>query len=315
MITLDLRDQVAEERLPPGRLPELPPEPLRLAQETWRGRMVNEHASATVFAGLLLQAVEAGASARDQAALAEMIREEHTHARRCAAVLNALGGVPTGRLPPVRPLPRHEAATRREAYFRNLLSVCCLSETVAVALIDAERLALRGSLPGTVLQEILADEVGHARFGWRTLEEAGLSADERTDLARYLPTALAHLVEHELAHLSPLPVPTEALAEAGVCDGALARTIFFQTVEEVVVPSLDRLGVPGSRKAGPGPWLAVERTARARGQGAVSFETRWEKTASEDGEADSAVFSAVIIKSKAVSGAVALIAPERASAS
>ncbi|MBK6683887.1 MAG: ferritin-like domain-containing protein [Deltaproteobacteria bacterium] len=247
MIALDLTREAAREVLPPGVLPSLELGPLALALATWRGRMENEHASSLVFAGLLGQAVEAGASARDQADLAQMILEEQHHARRCAAMLKALGGEPVGRLPPVRPLPRHEDTTRRLAYFRNLLSVCCLSETVAVALIDAERLALEGAVPGQVLKEILADEVGHARFGWRTLEAAGLTAEELADLDRYLQTALPHLVAHELAHLSPLPVPTEALAEAGVCDGALARDVFWSTVEEVIVPSLKKLGLSANR--------------------------------------------------------------------
>lgn len=243
MTALDLTREAAREVLPPGVLPVLEPGPFALAVATWRGRMENEHASSLVFAGLLPQAVEAGASARDQADLAQMIVEEQHHARRCAAMLQALGGAPVGRLPPVRPLPRHEDTSRRLAYFRNLLSVCCLSETVAVALIDAERLALEGAVPGQVLKEILADEVGHARFGWRTLEAAELDAAEREDLNRYLQTALPHLVDHELAHLSPLPVPTEALAQAGVCDGALAREIFWSTLEEVILPSLRKLGL------------------------------------------------------------------------
>lgn len=265
MIALDLTKEATREKLPPGQLPSLEAGPFALAVATWRGRMENEHASSLVFAGLLSQAVEAGASARDQADLAQMILEEQHHARRCAAVLKALGGEAVGRLPPVRPLPRHEDTSRRLAYFRNLLSVCCLSETVAVALIDAERLALEGAVPGQVLKEILADEVGHARFGWRTLEGAALTTEERADLDRYLETALPHLVAHELAHLSPLPVPTGALADAGVCDGALAREVFWSTVEEVIVPSLKRLGLS------PKPELSVRPGALAASSGSGVF--------------------------------------------
>lgn len=217
-----------------------------VAEETWRGRMVNEHASARVFAGLLPQLMAAEVSAARQADVAKMVQDELRHARLCAGALCSLGAAPIGELPPLEPVPPHaDADGPLEVVLRNVLSICCLSETVAVALIDAERRALEGNPLGGVLKSILADEVGHARFGWTLFEEVELDDPLRARLSRYAKIALAHLERHELAHLSPLPAPAGAQAY-GACDGALARDIFHATVEDVIRPGLARFGIEPS---------------------------------------------------------------------
>lgn len=228
-------------------LPKLTDKERKLAVETWRGRMVNEHASAQVFAGLLPQLMRAEIDAERQAEVTAMIAEELEHARLCAGVVAALGERPVGELPEIRPLPAHEDATPLEALLRNVLSICCLSETVAVALIDAERLQLDGSVLSDVLRKILADEVGHARFGWRLLEHLELEPALAARLSDYLRVAFAHLETHELAHLNPFPAPTEACSAAGVCNGTVARKIFFETIEKVIVPRLESHGLDARR--------------------------------------------------------------------
>ena len=77
------------------------------------------------------------------------------------------------------------------------------------------------------------------------LEELELDSAMRAGLSAYLPVALAHLEQHELAHLSPLPAPRAAQA-LGACDGALAREIFHDTVRQVILPGLERLGLSPS---------------------------------------------------------------------
>jgi hypothetical protein len=143
---------------------------------------------------------------------------------------------------------------------RNVLSVSCLSESVAVALIGAERLRMPEGELRDLLTRIYADEVGHARFGWRlvTTEIPRLHADARARLGAYLAVAFAHLEAHELAHLpitGPLPRGAE---DVGVCDGADARGLFYATVTEVLVPQLEALGLPAARA-----WEA--RPQRGRG--------------------------------------------------
>ena len=244
MVQLDLRTFVQENPLDTANWPQLAPETLRAAQTTWRGRMVNEHISAQVFAGLLPQLMRAGISAQRQAAIADMIADELRHARQCAQVLAGLGGEALAALPDLQNMPDHGDVQPLEAALRNVLSVCCLSETIAVALIQAERCEVDIPEIAEILRQILGDESQHARFGWTLLEECRDSIDPgmRKRLDAYLRLAFAHVEQHELRYLSPLSRDDAAGASVGVCDGAQARELFYATVNEVIVPQLARHG-------------------------------------------------------------------------
>lgn len=243
MVLLDLSAVAAE---PLGALPNLDPVLRPLVEETWRGRMHNEHVSARIFAALIPQLMRAGIDVDRQAAVAEMIADELRHARRCAAVLKGLGGNAVVALAELPEVPAHPRAEPLLALLLNVLDICCLSETVAVSLIEGERRALGGGPIAQVLKEILADEVRHARFGWKLLEDTPLDAPIRERLSDYLPIAFAALEEHELASLSPVRPPEDALA-CGACDGRAAREIFFDTVEEIIVPRLEQHGLAARR--------------------------------------------------------------------
>ncbi|MCA9538134.1 MAG: ferritin-like domain-containing protein, partial [Myxococcales bacterium] len=141
------------------------------ALATWHGRMINEHASAEVFTALAGQLADAGAPPSQVQAVAAMAEEERTHGVLCGAVVEALGGRAVAPRPERAPLPTHPEVDRFEAVTRNLLSVACLSETVAVALIGAERFQMPDGPLRDLLTRIWADEVGHARLGWRWLAE------------------------------------------------------------------------------------------------------------------------------------------------
>jgi hypothetical protein len=244
-----LLDLVAEARRRAPRVPALSEGLRRAAQATWRGRMINEHESAAVFEGLAPQLRAAGAPERRVIECAKMAEEERLHGALCGAVLEALGGEARAIVPSPALLPAHEDVERLEAALRNVLSVCCLSETVAVALINAERLDMPEGEVRSLLTRILADEVGHARFGWTWLAEvsSGLTADVRARLGAYLAVAFAHLEQHELAHLrGSTPFSSEAAA-IGVCSGEDARALFYETVSAVIVPRLEAHGLPAER--------------------------------------------------------------------
>ena len=106
-----------------------------------------------------------------------------------------------------------------------------------------------------LLTGIYADEVGHSRFGWRMLGTLAPQLDSATKgrLGDYLEVAFASLVEHELAHLPEASQPPPEGAELGLCSGSDARRLFFETVEEVIVPALEHHGIPARRA-----WRALE---------------------------------------------------------
>ncbi len=234
---LDLREPARSLMPDLGALPDA----LRGAcVATWRARMLNEYSSSSVFEALAEQLDEhwSDEHARECRAFAA---EERRHGTLCGAVVEAAGGEARTALRPSPDYPAHDDAPPRARALRNVIHVCCMSETVAVALIGAERLEMpNGALRG-LLTRIWADEVGHARFGWRLLERSAgdLSTDERTAIERYLPTALAHLEAHELAHLPDRDAP-EGGAAFGLCSGHDGRTLFYETLDEVIRPGLRR---------------------------------------------------------------------------
>lgn len=215
------------------------------AVATWRARMENEHGSSRVFVALAAQ-LEAAGFADAAAEAAAFAAEEIAHGARCGAVVEALGGAAVGSAAAPEVFPLHlDAASPREAALRNVLSIACLSETVAVALIGAERAAMpRGPLHD-LLTSIWADEIGHARFGWRLLDAvaSSLTPEERDGLERYLEVAIGHLVEHELKHLPAGFEPPAGGESLGLCSGREAQQLFAATLDRVIIPALAQRGL------------------------------------------------------------------------
>lgn len=239
MHVLDLRDAAAG-RLPPLAVPDaLAP----AVAATWRGRMVNEHGSARVFAALAEQFAAIGATA-EAAECRRFADEERDHGAACGAVASAAGGEARAEVERGRAMPDHADTTPRTAVLRNVIAVCCLAETVAVALIGAERLEMPEGPLRDLLTRIWADEIGHSRFGWTYLATAwpALTDDERAAVDAYLPLALGHLEAHELAHIPANRWPPEGAAY-GLCDGADARDLFYGCVTDVIVPQLEAHGL------------------------------------------------------------------------
>jgi hypothetical protein len=242
--TLDLREASR------GSAPRIAYDPAlaAAARRTWSARMLNEYGSAVVFASLAPQLAHAGFDAKDVAACCVFAEEERRHGILCGAVVEALGGAARATLPDRPDFPLHEDVAPIEGVLRNLLSISCLSETVAVALIGAERLEMPEGELRDLLTSIYADEVGHARFGWKLVSERvpALDAAARSRLSRYLRVAFGHLEEHELRHL---PVGCSFPAEGaaiGLCNGSDARLLFYETVAEVIVPRLEAMGLSAS---------------------------------------------------------------------
>jgi hypothetical protein len=208
---------------------------------TWRARMVNEYMSSRVFAALAAQLDQAQFGAQIVGECARFAEEERQHGVMCGAVVEALGEEAKAPLPERPPFPLHPGAPGRAAVLRNVIHVSCMSETVAVSLIGAERLEMPDGSLRDLLTRIYADEVGHARFGWRLLDELGssLSDAERAAIERYLPLAFAHVEEHELLHLPNCDAPRNG-ALLGLCSGREARRLLAETIEEIIRPGLRR---------------------------------------------------------------------------
>jgi hypothetical protein len=243
MTKIDLRD---EARAIASNLPlsKTHPRMREMALATWRGRMTQEHTSSSVFVCLAKQIEEADLGDSLAAECRSFADEERRHGVMCGAVVEALGGEAIFERPKVAEFPAHGDVSRREAVLRNVISIGCMSETVAVALIGAERLEMPEGALRDLLTRIYADEIGHAQFGWRiaALLSPHIDAAARARALAYIRVALAHLEAHELAHINVNAAPPKSGASLGLCNGRDARDLFYATVSDVIVPGLVTLG-------------------------------------------------------------------------
>lgn len=243
----DLRDEVAPHRAALaawGRAHREAPW-AATARRAWRGRMTQEHGSAEVFEALAVQLGDAGLPPELVDRCRAFAEQERRHGVLCGAVVEALGGEARATLEGTREeVPAHPDVGRREAVARNLLAVSCLAETVAVALLAAERTDMPDGPLRALLTRIWADEIAHARFGWRVLAALVVELDDaaRARLADYAATAERHVTAHYLARLGH-GHEVDGGAVAGLCDGAAARALVRETLTDVVRPRLAALGV------------------------------------------------------------------------
>jgi hypothetical protein len=215
------------------------------ARTNWRERMVSEHASARVFAALVAPMMRAGFPAAEVRRVAAMAQQELDHGLLCARVLAALGAPPVAELPRLDDVPSHDDASPLEAVLRNVISIGCCSETVAVALVATEREQAGTPELRGVLDAILRDEIKHSRFGWRLLGR--VAADLPTATRDALGEYLVDVFEHQIAFHSPflaMPCASDAGVAIGAPDGQSNWIVFLETMTTIVVPGLERCGLP-----------------------------------------------------------------------
>ncbi len=229
-LVLDLRD-VGDDELSRGR-------------EHWRVHMAAEFASSRVFAGLVPQLMAAGLEYDDVRDVLDMARQEVDHGLASARVYVALGGDPRTDLPRLDPVPLHEGVAPLEALLRNVISISCCGETLAVSVIGGERERATSEPLREILTRILADEVGHARFGWRLLDRVGSALD--TEARRRLSAYLVAIFERDIRAMRGAITAARASDVAlslGAPDGPMMWATFWQTMTTVSVPGLERHGL------------------------------------------------------------------------
>lgn len=257
--TLDLSRCVRRDPLPVLDVGDLSSADLEAARTNWRERMASEHASARVFGALVGGMMNAGLPADETSRVADMVRQELDHARLCARVLASLGAPPIAELSDLPAVPEHTDATPLEAVLRNVISIGCCSETVAVALVATEREQAGPPQVRRVLDQILRDEIKHSRFGWRLVSRLApsLAPKERASLGEYLVDAFAHQIRFHAPFLD-MPCATDGGLAIGAPHGRSNWLVFVSTMEDIVVPGLERCGL-----AAAAAWREVARPERA----------------------------------------------------
>lgn len=268
MSTLDLRKAARRDPIRPLDVAGVPASDLAAARANWRARMASEYASARIFGDLVGGMMRAGLPSDELRRVAAMAQQELDHGVLCARVLAALGVEPVADLPRLDETPVHaDASTPLEAVLRNVISIGCCSETVAVALVATEREQAGPPAVRKVLDQILRDEIKHSRFGWRILARhaPSLTTKERAGIDDYL----ADVFEHQLAfhgQFLAMPYAGEEGIGIGAPHGGSSWKVFLTTMDHVVVPGLDQCGLRAADA-----WTSARATfAACRGRGSVA---------------------------------------------
>ena len=259
MSTLDLRRATRRRPALEIDVRDVPAADLEAARDNWRERMASEHASARVFAALVAPMMRAGLPEDDVRRVSEMVTQELDHARLCARVLVAFGGEAVTTMPRLDDVPEHAGVSPLAAVLRNVISIGCCSETVAVALVATERELAGPEAVRRVLDQILADEIKHSRLGWRLVKRHAplLSPRDRADVEAYLPDVFEHQLRFHAPFLQ-MPCASDAGTAIGAPHGRSNWTVFVECMTQTIVPGLEACGL-GAAEA----WAEVQRRRAA----------------------------------------------------
>ncbi len=220
-------------------------------QTQWSQRMAFEHRSSMVFSQLAQQLFEANATLDAKVVMMRMAQDELRHTATCAEVLSAIGAAPeVEAVFDVEPLARHEGVSRQERALRNVIYTTCMSEMVACARFVAALDRTTDPFMRDVARRLLADEVLHGQFGfhyvaaWRSWLDAHPEA--QAGIERYLVHGFA-VIEEELAPKPPFRALSDDEKALGVDDAALAREVFYGTMEGAIAPGLEQLGLAAGK--------------------------------------------------------------------
>jgi len=228
------------------------PRAVATARDAWTQRMALEHRSTAVFGALSLQLIEANASLDAKLVMLRMAQDELRHTETCAEVVRALGGEPACTTDvTVAPLATHQGCPVEERALRNVVYTTCLSEMVAIARLVDEMDSTRDAFLRDATRRLLADEVLHGQFGFHYLESWRGWLEERPEVMRSLERYLQHAFAVIEGVLAPETTREHRLSEdelaLGLSPHERGRTIFFETMEQAIVPGLERFGLDASR--------------------------------------------------------------------
>jgi hypothetical protein len=208
----------------------------------WLRRASAELGAGLAFAHLDAVLADLGADPAVRALAARAVDDERRHAEICRHLAGAYLAAEVDLPPPVPESPPADSAPSDELRQTiRVVSLSCVSETVACAFLDRCRAEATCALVRAALRALFADEIDHARLGWAHLASARVTGR----LRRALGACLGPLLEASLA-----PWRAVAAAEAPAFPGhgrpaaATIRRVVDEAVADLVLPGLARLGIP-----------------------------------------------------------------------
>jgi hypothetical protein len=192
-----------------------------------------EHASVASFARFCLQLMHLGAPPELLAENQRAMADEIEHARLAFGLASAYASAPVGP-GPLDVDTSLEHTLDRRAIVEGLVVEACVGETLAA--IEAQEAAQWAADPvvAATLSQIAADELRHARLGWRSLRWILEHADASTrTFALEVLEAAVRAVAVTPAQGFPI-----GLRRHGVLDDRLRHEVRAKALESLVIPCL-----------------------------------------------------------------------------
>jgi hypothetical protein len=225
----------------------------RAAAEAWAFRARVEQEAALRFDRLAAVLAGFDPGSPVPAMMRRAADDERRHTELCARLAESLGNpVALERgldLPSIAP----GSLDARKAALYETVAACCITETESMATLTTLLAGEPDPEVREVLHAISRDEVVHSRMGWAHLSRESSTA-EVAFLGPLVPGMLAGTIDEGLFRRPPADEDPEGLMRLGVLPLAKKREVFLGTLEQVVLPGLEKFGVD------PGParqWLAA----------------------------------------------------------
>jgi hypothetical protein len=220
----------------------LDPATRSLLGRQWEDRARAEVRTAAAFAKVSYELLRCGASPQVLESAGRAVSDELGHVEVCRLAASAYyGREARWPEPGIAQLPSYRDAPRRLRPTLDLVGMCCMSETIAVAWLEAGLKDARSPLARAAIRILMADDVRHARLGWMHL--ASMKAEPL--LAQTISQRLVPILDSVLrpwlrsaAESFPPGVP-----EHGVPSAATTERVVLEAVNEVVLPGFDLLEI------------------------------------------------------------------------
>ena len=205
----------------------------------WKDRARSESAVGNVFAQVADELVASGAPAALVALARRAEADEARHATVCEELAVAYGHDSTPRPERRVRLRDYDQPTVRLRTALHAIHVCCISETIATAFVEACLGACESPGLREIHREHLGDEVQHARVGWAYV--ATLTAEERAAVAADLPYLLQLQLDAWTTRLGDLPL--DGVPGHGYPPRSELFDAVHGAIRELVLPGFDHVGV------------------------------------------------------------------------
>jgi hypothetical protein len=138
-------------------------------------------------------------------------------------------------------IPEYPAAGADGERLLRVVGMCCINETMACSFLELSFAGATAPLARRGIQEILEDEIRHARVGWAYLGSIDVGPAERRLVSSWLVSMLRSQWSHWRDHIATLRA-TDVIEHGCPSPAAIERSS-LQSIHTLVLPGFMRAGV------------------------------------------------------------------------